>query len=139
MAYILIFDDDVDFAGAVATALRHAGHEVFAVHSLADGMESLAVRRSDLLILDLMFPERASGGFDLARSISRDEKFRDMPILMVSAANEKFPFGTRARNIHKESLPVTEFMDKPVELDALCNRVASLLARAKQKDGGGKA
>ena len=135
MAYILIFDDDEDFANAAATALRREGHEIFTVHSLADGMQSLAVRRPDLLILDLMFPERASGGFDSARSIRRQERFTEMPILMVTAVNEKFPFGFSARDIREDRLPVTDFLEKPVDLGALCGKVAALLAAAKQVVG----
>ena len=85
-----------------------------------------------------MFPERPSAGFDMARSIRREKKLRGMPILMVTAVNEKFPFGFSARDIHADYLPVSDFLDKPVDLGALCRKVAALLSGAKQDAGSGK-
>jgi DNA-binding response OmpR family regulator len=130
MAYLLIIDDDEDFAAATATVLKNAGHEVSVELNPESGLKSMEKRCPDLVILDVMFPEDASGGFKLARSIrSEKEKFDDIPLLMLTAINTKFPMGFGPNDIDEDWMPITDFLEKPVDLDVLENKVASLLAK----------
>jgi DNA-binding response OmpR family regulator len=130
MAYLLIVDDDEDFAGATAMALRHAGHEVKIEVSPSRAVKTMGERRPDLVILDVMFPEDISGGFELARTIQHeDEKLRGIPILMLTAVNQRFPLEFGPGDIGSDCLPVADFLEKPVDLDVLCDEVARLLER----------
>jgi hypothetical protein len=43
--------------------------------------------------------------------------------------NSKFPTGFSARDIDADWLPVTDFVEKPVDLDVLVNKVSALLQR----------
>ncbi len=138
MAYVLVVDDDEDIASAEATVLKHAGHEVCIELSTEAAAESIKARKPDLMILDVMFPENASAGFDLAR------KMKDLlgegetvPILMVTAVNSSFPFGFGTDDIDKEWLPITDFLEKPVDLDDLCSKAEALLAGGKSEAGTG--
>ncbi|MBM4043344.1 MAG: response regulator [Planctomycetes bacterium] len=131
MAYLLLVDDDEDFAAAAAKVLRGAGHEVRIALDTDSAVESMQQRRPDLAILDVMFPESSSAGFDLARQIRQDiEPLRDVPLLMLTAVNSRFPLGFSRKDIDERWLPVDDFLEKPVDLDLLCARVADLLARA---------
>ncbi len=134
MAYVLIVDDDEDFAGAIATALRRAGHELGVESSLSAAPARLAARRPDLVVLDVMFPEDATGGFELARALRRDPATRDLPVLMLTAVNTRFPLGFSEKDIDDDWLPVTEFLEKPVDLDVLVKRVETILAARPTKD-----
>ena len=49
---------------------------------------------------------------------------------MLTAVNSKFPTGFSARDIDADWLPVTDFVEKPVDLDVLVNKVSALLQRA---------
>ncbi len=132
MAYVLIIDDDEDFASAATTVLQSAGYEVLVELDPESGLESMEARRPDLLILDVMFPEEPSGGFELARKMCHhNEKLKGIPILMLTAVNTKFPLGFGARDIDDTWLPVSDFVEKPVDLDVLQSKVAALLAKAK--------
>jgi hypothetical protein len=51
----------------------------------------------DALILDVMFPENPSGGFELARSIRK--KWGEIPVLMLTAVNQQFPLGFSGKDI----------------------------------------
>jgi len=125
MAYLMIVDDDEDFASAAATALRAAGHEVEIALETTDVLERMAKRKPDLVILDVMFPESSSAGFDLAREIR--QAGREVSVLMLTAVNQKFPLGFSALDIDDHWLPVQDFLEKPVDLDALRRKVADLL------------
>ena len=130
MAYLLIADDDEDFASAAAMMLRAEGHEVHVELDTQSALAQMERRQPDLLILDVMFPENSSAGFELARAIRHyHEKLRSVPILMLTAVNAKFPLGFGANDIDDDWLPVSDFLGKPVDLDVLRNKVAKLLEK----------
>jgi CheY-like chemotaxis protein len=130
MAYILIIDDDEDFAHTAAVVLRQDGHEVHIELDTGDATQNMQNKRPDLVVLDVMFPEDPSAGFELARFMRRkDSDLKDIPILMLTAINTKFPLGFGAKDIDEDWLPVTDFLEKPVDFDLLRQKVAQLLGR----------
>lgn len=128
MAYILIVDDDADFAHATSVVLKSMGHQTEVKLDTKGLREKVAKRRPDLLILDVMFPENDSAGFDAAREIRTDPQIPAFPILMLTAVNTKFPLGFSANDIDETWLPITDFLEKPVDFDVLKKKVADLLA-----------
>lgn len=134
MAYVLIVDDDEDFATAAAAALGDAGYEVQIELDTDDAIKSMEDRCPDLVVLDVMFPENASGGFELARTMRHyNEKLKGIPVLMLTAVNTKFPLGFSSRDIDDDWLPVSDFLEKPVDFDVLGDKIKALLARAASK------
>jgi CheY-like chemotaxis protein len=130
MAYLLIVDDDEDFATTAATVLRQEGHDVQIELDTDDAMKKMEAKAPDLLILDVMFPEDASAGFELARSIRhKNEKLKDIPILMLTAINAKFPLGFGPEDINDSWLPASDFLEKPVDFSVLKSKVAQLLSK----------
>ena len=129
MAYLLIVDDDEDFASTVAIVLRKEGHDVQIELDTSDAAQSMESNPPDLVVLDVMFPEDASAGFELARSMRhQNEKLKNIPILMLTAINAKFPLGFGPKDIDDTWLPVTDFLEKPVDFDVLRDKVAKLLS-----------
>ncbi len=132
MAYIMIVDDDEDFASAASTVLRDAGHEVQIELDTESATGSMEKRPPELVILDVMFPEDSSAGFELARTMRHyNEKLKGIPVLMLTAVNAKFPLGFGSRDIDDTWLPVSEFLEKPVDFDVLCSKVDALLLKTK--------
>jgi CheY-like chemotaxis protein len=127
MAYILVVDDDADFAGAVCTVLQSQGHEVTVETEADRAVPRIAERRPDAVILDVMFPENDTGGFEVARAIRR--QFGDLPVLLLTAVNQSFPLGFSNKDLDPTWLPAADFLEKPVDLQLLCQKVSALLVR----------
>lgn len=125
MANVLIVDDDLDFARAVGTALESHGHQIDIEVAPEKTIQRIRDRRPDVVVLDVMFPEDDTAGFEIARSIRRI--FGDLPVLMLTAVNQAFPLGFSNEDRHPTWLPITEFLEKPVDLASLCDKVANLL------------
>jgi len=121
-------DDDEDFAAAAKTVLEKDGHEIRIEIDTESAAKSMEVRRPDLVILDVMFPEDSSAGFEFARTMRLyNDKLKDIPILMVTAVNARFPLGFSSRDIDERWLPVTDFIEKPIDLDLLRTKVSALV------------
>jgi hypothetical protein len=48
---------------------------------------------------------------------------------MLTAVNQQFPLGFSDKDIDPSWLPVSEFVEKPVEFPVLLEKVAQMLAR----------
>ena len=85
-ARILVVDDDTDIVRLVQGYLRKAGFEVLGAYDGESALHTLRREKPDLLILDLMLPDR--DGWDITRLIRTDEALAAMPIIMLTARIE---------------------------------------------------
>lgn len=132
MAYILIVDDDKDLAKAYTKILSDEGYEVKFELDTELAFKSIEQKIPNLIILDAMFPDNRSGGFDFAREIS--SKFinkNKIPILMLTAVNQVFQLGFSKNDIDEEWMPISDLLEKPVDFKTLKNKVAELLKKKK--------
>ena len=117
MAYVMIVDDDEEFAVAAAIVLRAEGHEVATRSETSAAMTAMQSRPPDLVILDVMFPEDDFAGFELARAMCKNRELSRIPILMLTGVNEKLGMRLSTLDTDNSFLPVTDFLQKPVDLD----------------------
>lgn len=129
MANIKIIDDDVEMAENLALLLRREGHQV-SVRSQTEGAAAeLAAEKTELLILDVMFPENPAAGFDLAREIRTNTELHYLPIILLTSINQEYPMDFSGRDIDHEWMPVQEFIEKPVAISELIEKIKGLLSR----------
>lgn len=128
MAKVMIVDDDVDFVDCVSRVLDRQGHTSTAVYDTEGAIERLERDPHDVLILDVMFPENAAAGFHLAQEIRKHSDLEQLPILILSAINTKFPMGFGPQDIDESWMPVQSFLEKPIDFDVLTTRVERLAA-----------
>lgn len=126
MAYLLIVDDDADFTAAVSTVLRSHHYEIAIEMDYKQAISRIQERRPDAIILDVMFPENDTAGFELARVIRRT--FGELPILLLTAVNQLFPLGFSSTDLDPTWLPAVAFLEKPVDFGLLCEKVSEIVA-----------
>jgi len=109
--------------------LKANGYEVSAQYNDENVIENISQHNPDLIILDVMFPENNSAGFEIAREIKGNSKLTNIPIIMLSAVNEKGIYVGRltSQDINESWLPVSIFLDKPVQPKELILQVKSML------------
>jgi CheY-like chemotaxis protein len=136
MAYLLIVDDDTDFASAVGTVLASQGYETDIETDSAKTLDRIRQRRPDAIILDVMFPENDKAGFEVARAVRRT--FGELPVLLLTAVNQSFPLGFSNKDLDPTWLPAVDFVEKPVDFAILKEKIAKILAAAKPANTEGK-
>lgn len=129
MPYIMIIDDDVELAEDLSVFLEDAGHTVKTLNDTEGAIKSLVEDKPDFLILDVMFPERPAGGFDLARKIRETEVIKDLPIVLLTGVNQEFPMDFSADDIDPDWMPVQSFLCKPVNVEELLKKIDGLLKK----------
>lgn len=79
---ILVADDDKIFRSLIVEILTDAGYEVAAEENGLLAWERLKSEGADLAVLDINMPEM--DGFELLRNIRADERFKNIPVLMLT-------------------------------------------------------
>jgi DNA-binding response OmpR family regulator len=80
---ILAVDDDATALGALRQILTQKGYEVAVSQSGDEALEWLTERTPDLVILDVAMP--GLSGFETCRRIRKDPRFRDLPVVFLTA------------------------------------------------------
>ena len=126
---IYIVDDDRDIVESISMVLESQGYEVGSQNVQKDVVKNVTEFQPDAIILDVIFPENESAGFEMARALRHDEATKSMPIMMLSAVNEKGAFAGTFTNKDRdeEYLPVDEFIEKPISPESLIERIAAIV------------
>ncbi len=81
---ILIVDDDVDVINVLQTILEHEGYSVVTANDKKEGLEKAKAEKPNLAILDVMMTTQFEG-FELAKTLTEDEAFQNMPVIMQTS------------------------------------------------------
>lgn len=130
---ILIVDDSPDQQALLRSILTKAGHSNILSADSAKSASSILnlednspSQRIDLILMDVLMPEQ--DGVETCRQIKQSGPFRDIPIIMVTAANdlsslqEAFAAGA------------IDYITKPVNSLELLARVSSALKLKNEMD-----
>lgn len=121
---ILIVDDDHSIVKVVRGYLAQAGYEVLTAFDGETALHCLRRDKPDLLILDLMLPDR--DGWDLTRLIRSDTCLANLPIIMLTARIED------TDKIVGLELGADDYVTKPFNPREVVARVRALLRRSEQ-------
>jgi CheY-like chemotaxis protein len=125
-AKILIVDDDPDLTEAMKVVLENSHYKVVIAKSGQEGLKKVRTDRPDLIILDVMM-EVGDKGFDVARELKKNNDYKNIPILMLTAIKEKSGLDFKKEAGDEVWLPVDEYCDKPLKPEELVRKIEKLL------------
>jgi two-component system, OmpR family, phosphate regulon response regulator PhoB len=121
-AKILIVEDEPAIAELVALHCKHAGYEPQIVAAILDARDVVDENLPDLVVLDWMLPDKP--GVDFARELRRDERTKDLPILMLTARADE---DDKVRGLE---VGADDYVTKPFSPKELVARIKALLRRS---------
>jgi two-component system OmpR family response regulator len=126
MKQILLIDDDEKLGQLLTQYLERYDMTVTAAHTPSRGFEHLKRMKPDLLILDVMLPEK--DGFEICREIrAKSSIYGQLPILMLTAHGE-----VTDRIVGLE-LGADDYLPKPFEPRELVARITNILRRTSDE------
>ena len=130
---VLLIDDDELFAECIRSALESRDYEVLVAVDGSAGVEMARRAQPDVIIVDLVMGP--PDGFAITDTLRSDPRTRGSAILVVSAIGRKL-------HKHVESLEVGArldtdgYLDKPVDLDVLEERIEDMVRLARSRMPG---
>lgn len=118
---ILIVDDEQDIVETLKFMLEAEGYECFCAYDGENGLNLAKEIIPDLMILDVMMPK--INGYKISRLLKYDTKYKDIPIIMVTARSQE-----EDKLIGQET-GVNEYITKPFELDDIIKKVKEYLEK----------
>jgi CheY-like chemotaxis protein len=82
LAKVLVVDDDTDNCELLVRFLHQSGHAGHGVYDGPSAFDAVARLRPDLVFLDVHMP--GISGLDVLRKLRADERYRSIPVIMLS-------------------------------------------------------
>jgi two-component system alkaline phosphatase synthesis response regulator PhoP len=124
MIKILLVDDEPDILEFLKYNLELEGYEILTALNGKEALEKLS-ENIHLCILDLMMP--VLDGFDLIERIQKDSRFKDIPVIFLTAKNSEIA------EIRALELGAVDYIQKPISPKKLIARVKSNLKKTEDK------
>jgi len=118
---ILVVDDEADLVETVRFPLEMEGFNVLVSYNGEDALNQARKEKPDLILLDLMLPKL--DGYKVCRLLKFDEKYKHIPILMLTAKTQE-----KDKILGKET-GADEYITKPFDIDELMKRVKAYLQK----------
>ena len=120
---VMIVDDSVTVRKVTSRLMERHGFEVETAKDGVDALNQLQDIRPDVVLLDIEMPRM--DGFEVLRSVRRDESLKDLPIIMITS---------RTGEKHKQQameLGVNEYLGKPFQEANLLATIEEVISKAR--------
>jgi DNA-binding response OmpR family regulator len=124
MARILIIEDEPDLQTLLRYNLEKEGHQAVVAGNGEDGLHELRRQAYDLVLLDLMLPDR--DGLEICKVIRSRPALATVPIIMVTAKGEESDV------VIGLGLGADDYVTKPFRIKELLARIKARLLRARE-------
>ena len=116
---VLLIEDEPNIIEAIRFILSRDGWRVDTHSDGKTALEAIQTRAPDLVILDVMLPNRS--GYDILNDLRGADDTRDVPVLMLTARGQK-----KDRDL-AEKLGASKFMTKPFSNGEILDTVRELV------------
>jgi twitching motility two-component system response regulator PilH len=112
---ILLVDDSKTELHHLSELLGRKGYQIRTAENGEEAMRRLAEDKPDLILMDVVMP--GQNGFQLTRSITKDPRFADVPVIMCTSKNQETDrvWGMRQG--------ARDYVVKPVDADELLGKI----------------
>ena len=84
---ILVVDDSKTELHHLSSLLGKRGYSVRTAENGEEALASLAEDKPDLILMDVVMP--GANGFQLTRTITRDPRWSDVPVIICTSKNQE--------------------------------------------------
>ena len=113
---VMVVDDSITVRKVTSRLLERHGMQVLTAKDGVDAMGLLQDFTPDILLLDIEMPRM--DGFEVAARIRKDDRLRDLPIIMITSRS-----GQKHRD-RAMSVGVNEYLSKPYQENMLLDSIA---------------
>ncbi|HVX10237.1 MAG TPA: response regulator [Pirellulales bacterium] len=124
---VLVVDDSDDAAIAMASLLKHGGHDAVVVRGGEAALEQAPLFHPDVMFIDLSMP--GIDGFNVAQRLRQNPEFATTPLVAVSGHIDV------ENRVRATAAGFTEFLAKPypfVVLSAVMERVTARVSASRR-------
>ncbi len=118
-ARILIVEDEADLRDMLSETLEQSGYGILVAGTVSEARRQLEQHLPDLVLLDWMLPD--TSGLNWLRQIRRIERFKSLPVIMLTARGE---ISDRVSGLDSGA---DDYLVKPFSLKELLARVRAQL------------
>jgi DNA-binding NtrC family response regulator len=118
---VLVVDDELDIRESLEILLSSEGYSVDQAQNAAEGLQKMEVSGYDLVLLDLMMPDRS--GMDVLHEVR--ERDRETPIFMITA------YGSVEAAVHALKLGANDYFSKPWDNEKLLIEIDRMIVRRR--------
>jgi DNA-binding NtrC family response regulator len=115
---VLVIDDEVDIRESLETLLSLEGYRVDLAQNAAEGLRALDSRGYDLVLLDLMMPDRS--GMEVLREVR--ERDQETPIFLITA------YGSVEAAVDALKSGANDYFSKPWDNEKLLIEIDRMIA-----------
>ncbi|MBS3917458.1 MAG: response regulator [Deltaproteobacteria bacterium] len=116
---IMVVDDEVDLVETVRFSFELEGYDVLVAYNGEEALNQARKENPDLILLDLMLPKL--DGYKVCRLLKFDERYKHIPILMLTAKIQE------KDKVTGMETGANEYITKPFDMDELMKKVKNYL------------
>lgn len=145
---VIVVDDDENATKFLSVVLEENGYEPLVARDGQEGLQKIRATPVDLVVLDVMMPKKS--GFVLFKELKRDQKLRNIPVLMLTAVaasladldrkaadTQERPYDSLREALRQGIKEMREeaevrpemFVDKPVDPQMFIRKVRELIGQ----------
>ncbi len=125
-ATVLVVDDTAANRDLLSRRLTRDGHRAIEAAGGREALERIATEAIDLVLLDLLMPDM--NGFQVLSHLKREARFRDVPVIMISALDETDSI------IRCIEAGAEDYLTKPFDTTLLRARIGSSLEKKRLRE-----
>ena len=123
---ILIVDDEVEQIEYASVVLEASGYTLVVAMDGNEGMKKVKEEKPDLILMDIMMPER--GGIGMYQDLKLNEETKNIPVIVVTGIARGGHFDDLIVR-QQEGVPAPDgYIEKPVNADLMLKMVKDLLS-----------